>query len=102
MFLNWGNFQLDLKTNELYIGHNSLSLSENEAAIMKLLIQHAPAVVEKGQLFHELWGSSEFVDENILQVNMTRLRKTLDKVGMSHHIKTVRGVGYQLIGSESP
>lgn len=101
MFLNWGNFQLDLKTNELYIGHNSLSLSENEGAIMKLLIQHAPAVVEKEQLFHELWGSSEFVDENILQVNMTRLRKTLDKVGMSHQIKTVRGIGYQLIGSES-
>ncbi|MEK5529711.1 helix-turn-helix domain-containing protein [Viridibacillus sp. FSL R5-0468] len=91
-----------MKTNELYIGHNSLSLSENEGAIMKLLIQHAPAVVEKEQLFHELWGSSEFVDENILQVNMTRLRKTLDKVGMSHHIKTVRGVGYQLIVSESP
>ncbi|MEK5482173.1 helix-turn-helix domain-containing protein [Viridibacillus sp. FSL R5-0888] len=33
---------------------------------------------------------------------MTRLRKTLDKVGMSHNIKTVRGVGYQLIVSESP
>lgn len=101
MLLKWGNFQLDLKTNELYIGDNSLSLSENEGTIMKLLIQYAPAVVEKEQLFQELWGSSEFVDENILQVNMTRFRKTLDKVGVSHQIKTVRGVGYKLIGSES-
>lgn len=102
MLLNWGKFQLDLKTNELYIGHNSLSLSENEGAIMKLLIQYAPAVVKKEQLFYELWGSSEFVDENILQVNMTRLRKTLFKVGVSHQIKTVRGAGYQLIEGESP
>jgi DNA-binding response OmpR family regulator len=101
MLLNWGTFQFDWKANILYIGHNSLPLSENEGAIIKLLIQHAPGVVEKEKLFHELWGSSEFVDENILQVNMTRLRKTLDKLGVSHHIKTVRGIGYQLTGSKS-
>lgn len=100
MLLTWGAFQYDAKTNVLYVGNDTLSLAENEGIIMKLLIKHAPEVVEKEQLFAELWGSSEFVDENILQVNMTRMRKTLDKVGMSHHIKTVRGVGYQLIGSE--
>lgn len=100
ILLTWGSFQYDAKTHVLYVGNDSLSLSENEGIIMKLLIKHAPAVVKKEQLFAELWGSSEFVDENILQVNMTRLRKTLDKVGMSHHIKTVRGIGYQLVGSE--
>lgn len=100
ILLTWGAFQYDAKTHVLYVGNDSLSLCENEGIIMKLLIKHAPAVVKKEQLFAELWGSSEFVDENILQVNMTRLRKTLDKVGMSHHIKTVRGIGYQLVGSE--
>ena len=100
ILLTWGSFQYDAKTHVLYVGNDSLSLSENEGIIMKLLIKHAPAVVKKEQLFAELWGSSEFVDENILQVNMTRLRKTLDKVGMSNHIKTVRGIGYQLVGSE--
>lgn len=100
ILLTWGAFQYDAKTNVLYAGNDSVTLSENEGIIMKLLINSAPTVVEKEQLFSELWGSSEFVDENILQVNMTRLRKTLDKVGMSHHIKTVRGIGYQLVGSE--
>lgn len=100
MLLTWGAFQYDAKNNVLYVGNDSLSLSENEGIIMKLLINSAPAVVEKEQLFAELWGSSAYVDENILQVNMTRLRKTLDKVGMSHQIKTVRGIGYQLVGSE--
>ena len=69
--------------------------------MMKLFINNAPAIVTKEQLFTALWGSSEFVDENILQVNMTRLRKTLEKVGMSQSIKTVRGVGYQLVGGET-
>lgn len=100
VFLNWSHFQLDEKTNVLYVGNESVSLSENEAVMMRLFIKNAPAVVSKEQLFIELWGSNEFVDENILQVNMTRLRKTLDKVGAAQYVKTVRGRGYQLIGSD--
>ncbi|MEK5529201.1 two-component system response regulator [Viridibacillus sp. FSL H7-0596] len=97
ILLDAGDFQLDEKTNVLYVGDNSISLSENEGMIMKLLVKCAPSVVNKEQLFNQLWGSSEYVDENILQVNMTRLRKTLDEAGLSNRIKTVRGVGYQLL-----
>lgn len=99
--LKWAQFTLDERANILYVAQQSVALSENETIMMKLFINNAPAIVTKEQLFTELWGSSEFVDENILQVNMTRLRKTLDKVGMSQLIKTVRGVGYQLIGGET-
>ncbi|WP_336046256.1 response regulator transcription factor [Solibacillus ferritrahens] len=99
--LKWAQFTLDEKGNILYAAQQSVALSENEAIMMKLFINNSPAIVTKEQLFIELWGSSEFVDENILQVNMTRLRKTLDKVGMSRSIKTVRGIGYQLIGGET-
>lgn len=100
VLLDMGDFQLDEKTNVVYVGNNSITLSENEGMIMKRLIKSAPSTVEKEQLFHELWGSSEYVDENILQVNMTRLRKTLDKIGLQNRIKTVRGVGYQLVASD--
>lgn len=100
VLLNVGDFQLDEKTNVVYIGNHSTTLSENEGIIMKLLMKSAPSIVNKELLFHELWGSSEYVDENILQVNMTRLRKTLDKIGLPNRIKTVRGVGYQLVGSD--
>ncbi|MBD8033959.1 response regulator transcription factor [Solibacillus merdavium] len=99
--LKWAQFTLDERGNILYAAQQSVALSENEAIMMKLFINNSPAIVTKEQLFIELWGSSEFVDENILQVNMTRLRKTLDKVGMSRSIKTVRGIGYQLIGGET-
>ena len=98
--LKLGDFQLDEKLNMLYVGSNSVQLSDNEGVIMKLLVKSAPLVVSKEKLFCELWGGSEYVDENILQVNITRLRKTLEKVGLANRIKTVRGLGYQLVGSE--
>lgn len=99
--LKWAELTLNETANILYAAQQSVALSENEAIMMKLFINNAPAIVTKEQLFTALWGSSEFVDENILQVNMTRLRKTLEKVGMSQSIKTVRGIGYQLIGGET-
>ncbi|WIV13694.1 response regulator transcription factor [Proteiniborus sp. MB09-C3] len=100
VLLDAGDFQLDEKTNVLYVGEDSISLSENEGIIMKALVKAAPSAVKKEELFNLLWGSSEYVDENILQVNMTRLRRTLDEVGLPNRIKTVRGIGYQLVGGD--
>lgn len=101
ILLDAGDFKLDENSNILYVGKSSISLSENEGIIMKALVKAAPSVVKKEELFNLLWGSSDYVDENILQVNMTRLRKTLDEAQLSNRIKTVRGIGYQLIGGDS-
>lgn len=100
VLLDAGDFQLDENSNVLYVGEDSITLSENEGIIMKILMKAAPSVVKKEELFSLLWGSSDYVDENILQVNMTRLRKTLEEVGLSNRIKTVRGIGYQLKGGD--
>lgn len=100
ILLEAGDFQLDQNSNILYFEENSILLSENEGIIMKALLKAAPSVVKKEELFNLLWGSSDYVDENILQVNMTRLRKTLDEAGLSNRIKTVRGIGYQLTGGD--
>ncbi|MFF0830684.1 response regulator transcription factor [Brevibacillus sp. NPDC003359] len=101
VMLDAGDFQIDEMANILYVGKDSISLSENEGIIIKALLKASPSVVKKEELFNLLWGSSDYVDENILQVNMTRLRKTLDGVGLSNRIKTIRGIGYQLIGGDS-
>lgn len=98
VLLDAGDFQLDENVNVLYVGEESISLSENEGIIIKALVKAAPSVVKKEELFSLLWGGRDHVDENILQVNMTRLRKTLNKIGLSNRIKTVRGIGYQLKG----
>lgn len=100
VLLDAGDFQLDENANVLYVGEESISLSKNEGVIIKALLNAVPLAVKKEELFNLLWGSSDYVDENILQVNMTRLRKTLDEVGLSNRIKTVRGIGYQLVGGD--
>lgn len=98
VLLDAGDFRLDENANILYVGEDSILLSENEGIIMKALVKASPSVVKKEELFSLLWGSSDYVDENILQVNMTRLRKTLEQVGLPNRIKTIRGIGYQLKG----
>ena len=46
-----------------------------------------------------LWGDEEFVDDNTLTVNVTRIRKKFDNVGLSNFIGTKRGMGY-IVGEE--
>lgn len=47
-----------------------------------------------------LWGTTEFIDENALQVNLTRLKKTMTGLWMKQKILPVRGVGYRLESGE--
>ena len=94
--LDTGAFQLDENTFEVISGSESLTLPENEGKILREIIRKSPEVVSKESLFQSLWGTSEFIDENILQVNMTRLRKNLAKLGIDDCIETVRGKGYRM------
>ena len=60
------------------------------------LLKNSPKIVSKKELCIRLWGTEEFIDENALQVNFTRLRKTLREFGLEERIETVRGQGYRL------
>ena len=73
-----------------------MRLTEQEATILEQLLLHPGSLVSKQQLFQVLWGTEEYVDENALQVAMTRLRKTLTKLSVESRIVTVRGQGYQI------
>lgn len=57
----------------------------------------APKVVSRDQLLEELWDDQAFVDENTLNVNMTRVRKKLADYGIQSSIETVRGAGYRFV-----
>ena len=91
-----GNLILDEKIYEAKYLENSIILPENEGKILRNLMINYPNIVKKEDLFIELWGTKEFIDENILQVNMTRLRKSLSKINLDNVIKTIRGCGYKL------
>lgn len=87
---------LDTDTYKVIWRNSHVILPETEGKILQILIEHHPSLVDKQDLFSSLWGSSEYVDENILQVNINRLRKSLDTIGLRDIIQTVRGQGYRL------
>ncbi len=71
-----------------------MPLSPNEARILSLLLQHRGKIVAKETIIEMLWNSEEFIDNNTLAVNMTRLRKKLSQIELSDLIHTVKNKGY--------
>lgn len=94
--LRVSSLSLDTDTYKLVYADRFLILAETEGKIMQLLMERYPNVVSKNDLFFIVWGTEEFVDENILQVNMSRLRKSLSEIGMNDIVRNIRGKGYVL------
>ncbi|MCZ8542432.1 response regulator transcription factor [Psychrobacillus psychrodurans] len=81
---------------ELNFESQTTSLSKNEADIIECLMDRYPRVAGREDLLEKLWDEQTYVDENTLNVNMTRVRKKFESIGIKGAIETVRGVGYRL------
>lgn len=90
-------FLLDRQTYTLYINNSSVVLPKNQGKILEVFLTHGEDVVSKEELCLAIWGTTEFIDENALQVNLTRLKKTMSNLMMCQQIVPVRGIGYRLI-----
>lgn len=95
--LEGNGFLLDQQTYTLYINNKSLVLPKNQGKLLEIFLQHGGEVVYKEELYLALWGTTEFIDENALNVNLTRLKKTMQNLGMLQKLVTVRGIGYQFL-----
>ena len=73
-------------------------LSKNEFRIMELLFERAGGLVSREELMKKLWDDECFVDDNTLTVNITRIRKKLEEIGLLDFIRTKKGIGYYLQG----
>ncbi len=91
-----GALQLDMDSFKLSYKDNYQVLSDTEGRILRELIEAFPRTVSKTEIMQSLWGGPDHIDENVLQVNMVRLRKALSSIGIEDRIETVRGVGYRL------
>ena len=75
-----------------------IDLTKNEFLILKTLMEKQGKVVSREEIMERLWGNDEFVDDNTLTVNITRIRKKLEAAGVNDFITTKRGLGY-LVGA---
>ncbi|MET3557844.1 DNA-binding response OmpR family regulator [Streptococcus rupicaprae] len=70
-----------------------VQLSPTENKILHILLSQKGQLVSKEKLLDKLWENDDFIDQNTLNVNMTRLRKKLRQVAFEE-IHTIRGVGF--------
>lgn len=71
-----------------------ISLTKNEARILSALLENKGKTVSREKLMERLWETDSFVDENTLTVNVNRLRRKLNEVGLTDFITTRFGEGY--------
>lgn len=71
-------------------------LTKNEFRILQVLMENKEKVVSREILMTKLWENDAYVDENTLSVNINRLRKKLEAIGLKEFIITKKGIGYRL------
>ena len=92
----YNDLKLNLSNGSITYKGIAAELTKNEIKILSCLIKNKGKIVSRDDLMDFMWSSDIFVDDNNLSVNVTRLRKKLEEVGMKENIETRRGLGYIL------
>lgn len=85
---------LNLNDFTLSYRDKSIELTKNEFRILETLLVNKGKIVSRDTLMMKLWQDDNYVEENTLTVNVTRLRKKLEDLGIDDFIKTKVGYGY--------
>lgn len=98
--LEYGGAVLNLGEASLSCGEETLELTKNEFKMLQVLFEYRGNAVSRDTMMQRLWETDSFVDDNTLTVNMTRLRKKLEGIGLEGFILTKKGMGYRLRSEE--
>jgi DNA-binding response OmpR family regulator len=87
-----------LNLNDTTLTYNShrIELTKNDYKILLLLMEKIGKIVSRDEIMQHLWESDQFIDDNTLTVNITRLRKKLADIELDNFIKTKKGIGYMV------
>lgn len=94
--LSYGNTELDLETDILHCGRESVRLSAREFDVMRFLLQSGGRNISKETLLSRVWGYDSNAVENHVEVYVGFLRKKLHAIGSNLRIEAVRRLGYHL------
>ncbi len=89
LYLYRGNSMVERQGSQAF-------LTPKEFRLLDLLARRLGQVVPRDRLLEALWDDVSFVDDNTLTVNVTRLRRKLEEIGVDGAIQTIRGAGYRL------
>lgn len=95
--LDWDDNHFNTLTNEVHNPNGQAQLTPTEGALLQVLLSHHNQTVSKATLLEWLWQGGKYLNENTLNVNISRLRAKLAPLGLDRAIRTERGVGYRLV-----
>jgi two-component system response regulator protein BraR/BceR len=87
---------LNLNDATMAYQNKKIDLTRNDYKISQLLMENAGTVVSREEIMERLWESDDYIDDNTLTVNITRLRKKLSELGLENFIITKKGLGYMV------
>lgn len=90
------NIEIDLARGVIKTSTKRLLLTKNEMIILGHLINHQGEIVTRDALMTDLWNNNEYINDNALTVNVSRVRAKLGKLGVRDAIVTRKGLGYVL------
>lgn len=90
----YGEVAIILEKSELTYKQHKIDLTKNEIMILTILFNNTNKIVSRDDIMNYIWQQDNFIDDNTLTVNINRLRKKLDDIGISQFIHTKRGQGY--------
>ena len=95
--ISHGSVILDISSAVVTNGDKKAELTKNELLILRTLMENAGRIISRDTLMQRLWETDCFVDENTLTVNVSRLRKKLENIGLENYIATKVGMGYMVV-----
>lgn len=95
--ITYGRLIVDLNKGMMQTEKESVELSKNELRILVHLLKNQGQIVSRDELINALWEQEEFIDDNTLTVNISRVRKKLEELGLYDVIRTKRGQGYIIL-----
>ena len=87
---------LNLGDATLQLDGRKIELTRNESKILQVLLENAGRAVSRDTLMTRLWETDSYIDDNTLTVNVARLRKKLEDVGLRGFVLTKKGLGYMV------
>ena len=94
--LSFKDLKIDIQKGTIKKDEEEIILTKNEMIIFGYLLNHQNKIVTRDELMTALWNNEEFINDNALSVNISRLRKKLEGLGYEDAIDTRKGMGYIL------
>ncbi|MGI6755558.1 MAG: response regulator transcription factor [Atopobiaceae bacterium] len=95
--ISFGDVTLDLEASTLSRGDKRVDLTAREREMMEVLMRHPAKRISVDQFMRSVWGMESDVEQSVVWVNISTLRKKLAQLESAVRIDAIRGVGYTLV-----